>query len=298
MSAAPLDTAAAPPPDRRRAPRRPFRRSRRALERIEVLGAGVDLVRPEEVMHHVEAAIDEGRPFLVANHNAHSLYLIRRQPELRAFFAAADIVEVDSTPVIAFARLLGLHSRPFHRCTYLDWREHFWSLANRKGWRVFYLGGAPGVADEAARRLSARYPDVQFGTRDGYFDMSPGSAANLDILAQIERFAPHVLFVGMGMPRQEQWIAENRQALPACAVFSVGAAFDYEAGVQRAAPRWMGRAGIEWLFRLCADPRRLAHRYCVEPLFLLRPALQDVARAVAERRFLKQPGAGVGPGRT
>lgn len=274
--------------DRRRAPRRPFRKSRRALERITVLGAGVDLVRPEEVMHHVEAAIEEERPFLVANHNAHSLYLIRRRPELGAFFAAADIVEVDSTPVIAFARLLGLHSRPFHRCTYLDWREHFWSLANRKEWRVFYLGGAPGVADDAARRLSKRYPDVQFATRDGYFDMAPGSAANLDVVAQIERFAPHILFVGMGMPRQEQWIAANRAALPACAVFSVGAAFDYEAGVQHAAPRWMGRAGIEWLFRLCADPRRLAHRYCIEPVFLLGPALRDVTRAMAEGRFLKR----------
>ena len=291
MSAAPLDTAAAPPPDRRRAPRRPFRRSRRALERIEVLGAGVDLVRPEEVMHHVETAVAEGRPFLVANHNAHSLYPIRRRPELKAFFPAADVVEVDSTPVIAFTRLLGLHSRPFHRCTYLDWRGHFWSLADRSGWRVFYLGGAPGVADRAARRLAERYPGAVIQTRDGFFDMTPGTAANAEVLAQIKDFAPHILFVGMGMPRQELWIAQNRASLPPCAVFSVGAAFDYEAGVQRAAPRWIGRAGLEWLFRLCADPRRLAGRYVVEPWFLVGPALRDVVRAIGEGRFLKRPKA-------
>ena len=254
-----------------------------------MLGAGVDLVRPEEVMHHVETAVAERRPFLVANHNAHSLYLIRRRPELKAFFDAADVVEVDSAPVIAFTRLLGLHSRPFHRCTYLDWRDHFWSLAARNGWRVFYLGGAPGVAAEAARRLGERYPGVRVETQDGYFDMTPGAEEATEALARIASFDPHVLFVGMGMPRQELWIAQNRAALPPCAVFSVGAAFDYEAGAQRAAPRWMGRLGVEWLFRLCVDPRRLAHRYCVEPWFLVPSAIEDVAQALREGRLFRRP---------
>lgn len=291
---APVETHAA---DRRRAVRRPFRKNRRALERIEVLGAQVDLVRPEEVMHHVETAVADKRPFLVANHNAHSLYLIRRRPELKTFFEAADVVEVDSTPVIAFTRLLGLHSRPFHRCTYLDWRGHFWSLAARNGWRVFYLGGAPGVAAQAARRLRELYPAVCIETRDGFFDMAPDAADAAEVLAQITAFEPDILFVGMGMPRQELWIARNRASLPPCAVFSVGAAFDYEAGVQRAAPRWMGRLGVEWLFRLCADPRRLAHRYCVEPWFLLGPAARDVAMALRERRLFRRPRAR-GEGRT
>lgn len=277
--------------ERRRSERRPFRKARRALERIEVLGAKVDLVRPEEVMHHVEAAVDAGAPYVVANHNLHSLYLLRREPGLAAFFDDADLIEVDSTPVITFTRALGLQSRPFHRCTYLDWRDHFWSVADRKGWRIYYLGGAPGVAAEAAEALNLAYPKTKIRVRHGYFDATPGGAENAEVLADIAAFAPHILFVGMGMPRQERWIMQNRAALPPCAVFSVGAAFDYEAGVQKAAPRWIGRAGFEWFYRLVHDPVRLWHRYCVEPWFMIGPAMGDILRAVRDQRLLKSPPA-------
>lgn len=275
--------------DRRRSRRRPFRRSRRRMERVQILGGGVDLVRPEEVLFHIANAVTDQAPFVVANHNLHSLYLLRREPELAGFYAGADLIEADSTPLIHFARLLRLQSRPFHRCTYLDWRPHFWSLADRSGWRVFYLGGEPGVAAEAARRLGQAYPGVTIGTRDGYFDAAPDSEANARVVAEIEAFAPHVLFVGMGMPRQEIWIQRNKAALSPCVIFSVGAAFDYEAGAQRAAPRWMGRFGLEWLFRLVVDPRRLFSRYCVEPWYLIGPAATDLRRAM-RRKFVAPSG--------
>ncbi len=106
---------------------------------------------------------------------------------------------------------------------------------------------------------------------------------NTAVLAAIKDFAPHVLFVGMGMPRQELWIADNLAALPSVPILPVGAAFDYEAGVQKAAPRWMGRLGVEWLFRLFADPKRLFTRYCIEPWFLIGPALGDVCAALKRR---------------
>ena len=279
---------AEPAGERRKDVRRSFRRTRRRKERVALLGGQVDLVRPEEVLHHVTQAVRDQARFVVANHNLHSLYLLAREPELRRFYAQADLIEADSAPLIGFARLLRLQGRPFHRCTYLDWKAHFWSLADRHNWRVFYLGGAPGVAEAAARNLSEDYPGVQLRTRDGYFDAAPGSAPNASILASIKAFEPHILFVGMGMPRQEIWIAQNLAALPPCVVFSVGAAFDYEAGAQRAAPRWMGRIGLEWAFRLLVDPRRLFSRYCVEPWFLVRPAMADL-RAAFVRGFRPPP---------
>jgi len=100
----------------------------------------------------------------------------------------------------------------------------------------------------------------------------------------VREFKPNVLFVGMGMPRQELWIADNVEALPQAVILPVGAAFDYEAGVQKAAPRWMGRLGVEWLFRLFADPKRLFARYCVEPWFLIGPALGDVREAMRRKK--------------
>ena len=270
--------------DRRAAPRQAYRKARRSRERVRLLGQAMDLVRPEEVMHHLQLAVAEGRKSLIANHNLHSLYLLTRRPELQAFYDRADMVEVDSTPLLWFSRVLGLHSRAFHRCTYLDWRDHFWSLADRKGWRVLYVGGEDGVAEEAARRLTTRYPGAMVKGLSGYFDATPGSLGNTAVLAAIKDFAPHVLFVGMGMPRQELWIADNLASLPLVPILPVGAAFDYEAGVQKAAPRWMGRLGVEWLFRLFADPKRLFARYCIEPWFLIGPALGDVRAAMRRRK--------------
>lgn len=255
----------------------------------------MDLVRPEEVMHHVSEAIENGRSWCVANHNAHSVYLSQKDPEFAAFFDTADVIELDSTPIIFFTQLLGLHSRPFHRCTYLDWREHFWSLAERNRWRVFYLGGEPGVAQTAADQLTARYPGAVIATRHGYFDMTQDGPENAAVLAEITAARPQVLFVGMGMPRQEVWLLRNRHLLPPCVVFSVGAAFDYEAGVQVAAPRWIGRIGFEWLFRLAVDPRRLFHRYCVESWYLLAPAFRDLAVAARAGRLFKLRAAPLAP---
>jgi len=270
-------------PDRRRARRRSIRARRRPQERVWILGEVMDLVRPEEVLQHVETWVSQGRKALVANHNLNSLSLIRRNPEMAAFYQRADLVEVDSAPLIVFARLLGLHGRAFHRCTYLDWRDHFWSLADRKGWRVMYLGGAPGVAETARRRLTATYPGALIAVRDGFFDAAPGSAGSVAVLAEITAFRPDILFVGMGMPRQEIWIGQNLDALPDSVIFSVGAAFDYEAGVQSAAPRWMGPLGLEWLYRLARDPRRLGRRYLVEPWGLADRIVADVITAIRGR---------------
>ena len=295
--AAPKDTPQTDAPDRRARARTPFRTRRRSVERVTLLGEPMDLVRPEEVLHHVQAWVDEGRTALVANHNLNSLNLIRSNPAMRAFYDRADLVEVDSTPLIWFARSLGLHSRPLHRCTYLDWRDHFWSLADRLGWRVLYLGGEPGVAETAKERLAARYPGADILALDGYFDARPGSDGNRAVVERLQAFQPHILFVGMGMPRQEVWIGENLDALPPCVVFSVGAAFDYEAGAQKAAPRWMGRAGLEWLYRLTVDPKRLFRRYCVEPWGLADLIAADVMASFGRRLRrlgLKSPSSGRG----
>ncbi|WP_374573173.1 WecB/TagA/CpsF family glycosyltransferase [Phenylobacterium sp.] len=247
--------------------------------RVRLLGAEVDLVTPQMVLATVAARVAAGAPAVIANHNAHSLHLYRKSAKVRAFFEMADLIEVDSTPVIAWGRLMGLPLSRAHRCTYLDWRDAFWGMVQAKGWRVFYLGGAPGVAERAAARLAAEWPGVSIACRDGYFDRATGGADNRAVVDAINAFRPDIIFVGMGMPLQEEWIAANRAAIPRGVMFSIGAAFDYEAGVQTAAPRWMGRLGLEWLFRLASQPRRLAYRYLIEP-WSLAPAAWDDLRGL------------------
>jgi len=268
------------------AERRPYRRARRPEERVRVLGGLMDLVKPEEVFHFTAAQINARRKAIVGNHNLHSLYLMRRDPEIRAFYDLCDLIEVDSVPLIAWARLVGRSSRRFHRCTYLDWRSDFWTWAEREGLRVFFVGGEPGVADRAIERLHAEWPRARIGAHHGYFDAREGAEENQAVVDQVAAFAPDILLVGMGMPRQEAWVWRNFDALPPCVMFTVGGAFDYEAGAQTPAPRWMGPLGIEWLFRLATNPR-LIGRYTLEPWRLIGPAFVDLAlaaRAAVARR--------------
>ena len=265
-------------PDRRKRSRAPMRVARRPDSRIHLLEQPVDLVRPEEMLAEVETWVEAGQKALVANHNLHSMHLVRMDDSMVQFFARADLIQIDSKPLIWLARARGLSASSIHRSTYLDWRSHFWSLANRKGWRVFYVGGADGVAAKAAARLAERYPRMVIGTHGGYFDATPGSDENAAVIDQIRDFAPDILLVGMGMPRQEAWITRNFDDLPDAVIFNVGAAFDYEAGVQKAAPRWTGQLGLEWLYRLANDPGRLFHRYCIEPWRLAGPIWRDLRR--------------------
>ncbi len=267
---------------------RPYRLARRPEERVVLLGQLMDMVRPEEVMHFITGSIASGRRTLIANHNAHSLYLLRRNADFARYYGLADLVEVDSLPLLLWANGTGRRSRRFHRCTYLDWREQFWTLAAKNQWRVFYLGGAPGVSEIAKQTLQGHWPSLILDGRDGYFDMTQEREQNASVVEQIAAFRPDVLFVGMGMPRQELWIQQNYEQLPNCVVLPVGAAFDYEAGVQKAAPRWMGRMGMEWAFRLVNDPSRLFSRYCVEPWFLSGMLISDAFAARTERQRDRQ----------
>ena len=263
--------------------RQNFRLNRRPEERVHVLGGAMDLVRPEEVFHFVAGKIAAREGAVVANHNLHSLYLIRKDPRIAEFFRTSDLIEVDSVPVIFWARIVGRASRRFHRCTYLDWRDAFWERAIRENWKVFFVGGAPGVGETAAARIRADWPGAQLRTHHGYFDAAPGSAENRAVVEAINAYRPDVVLVGMGMPRQEIWVLENQAKLGPCVTFTVGGAFDYEAGVQRPAPRWVGQVGMEWLFRLAVDPQRLFTRYCMEPWHLLGPAIRDLGKAVARQ---------------
>ena len=242
------------------------RLNRRPDQRVRVLGVEMDLVRPEEVFHFASTKIAGGEKAVIANHNLHSLHLLKKSAAMRAFFAKADLIEFDSLPLIFWARMIGLPSRRFHRCTYLDWRDDFWATASEKNWRVFFVGGAAGVGEAARANIQRTWPGVQLEVHHGYFDTAEGSPDNHSLIEQICNFRPNVILVGMGMPVQEAWVHRNYEALPASVIFTVGAAFDYEAGVQVAAPRWMGRLGLEWLFRLASNPRRLFVRYCVEPV--------------------------------
>ena len=258
-------------------------------DRLALLGAEADVLTSTCMLDHVAEWVTTGEGGIVANHNLHSLYLYHRDPELRAFYARADLIEIDSTPIIAWGRLMGYPVARAHRSTYLDFREAFWTRAAENGWRVYHLGGAPGHGDAAREAILGRHPNVHLECRHGYFDMN--SAENDAVLADIAEKKPHVLLIGMGMPRQELWLHKNYDRLPPVVALPIGGAFDYEAGVTYTPPRWTGAAGVEWLVRWAHDPQRLFERYFIEPWALIPHLMHDVAKKLAGRTPPPQPPA-------
>jgi N-acetylglucosaminyldiphosphoundecaprenol N-acetyl-beta-D-mannosaminyltransferase len=171
--------------------------------------------------------------------------------------------------------MIGLQLRREHRATSLDFMPLLLPMAVEKSWRIYYLGSRPEVAERAALKLRALYRGLQIRAHHGYFDVSKSSEENREVLADITSFAPHLLLVGMGMPRQEIWILENRAELFANVISPCGAHMDYVADEIPTAPRWLALIYLEWLYRLIAEPRRLWYRYLVEPWFLMKLLVRE-----------------------
>jgi N-acetylglucosaminyldiphosphoundecaprenol N-acetyl-beta-D-mannosaminyltransferase len=238
-------------------------------QRYDLLGVTVDAMTIDDVRAAIQRSIESGERHIIANHNLHSLYLHHHDPLMRAYYAKATYVHVDGMPLILFARLFGLPLHRAHRLTYLDLAVPIFEMITSQKLRAFYLGGKPGVAARGANILRETYPGLNIQTAHGYFDVRPQSRETQQVIATINDFQPHILFVGMGMPRQEQWIVAHLSQLHANIIFNVGAYMDYITGEVPTPPRWTGRMGLEWLYRLCSEPGRLWRRYLLEPWFLL-----------------------------
>jgi N-acetylglucosaminyldiphosphoundecaprenol N-acetyl-beta-D-mannosaminyltransferase len=240
-----------------------------------MLGITVNALSISRLNALIADAVTNNQSWIIGHHNLHSIYLYHHDSKMRAFYAKADYTHVDGMALVFLGRLLGLPLKREHRVTYADWIDPLMSEAAQQGWRVFYLGSKPGVAEQGAGSIHQKFPSLQIATADGYFNADSDSEENRAVLAAINAYQPHLLMVGMGMPRQEHWILDNLEKIPANAILPCGACMDYVAGAIPTPPRWTGRWGLEWLFRLIAEPRRLWQRYLVEPWFLLRWFLAD-----------------------
>jgi N-acetylglucosaminyldiphosphoundecaprenol N-acetyl-beta-D-mannosaminyltransferase len=252
--------------------------SEQSGSRCTVLGVEVDRLTIPELNRSIAQAIHARTRWIVANHNLHSIYLFHRDANMRAFFRLVDRIHIDGMPIILAGRILGLPLTRDHRITYLDWIDSIFSDAARGGWKVFFVGAAPGVAERGAERLRERYPGLLIATAHGYFDTSPGEIENGQVLKKITDFETDLLIVGMGMPKQEKWVAANVEAIGPRVVLMSGGIMDYVAGVTPVPPRWLASIGLEWFCRLVAEPRRLWLRYLVEPWALVLPFAKDVVK--------------------
>lgn len=247
-----------------------------AVPTFRVLDHNINGVDAASLTDLVERAIDAHESCIVANHNLHSLHLCKGDSKLRAFFEQAKWVHADGMWIVLIGRLLGARLERSMRVTYVDWTPLLMARAASRGWRVFYVGSKPGVAYRGANILRNEFPGLEISVADGYFDVH--GAANEQLLQSIREFTPDLIMVGMGMPRQEHWIHDNAGRLGPAVFLPCGATIDYVAGAVPTPPRWAGRYGLEWMYRLIAEPRRLWRRYLVEPWSVSLLIAQHYAR--------------------
>jgi N-acetylglucosaminyldiphosphoundecaprenol N-acetyl-beta-D-mannosaminyltransferase len=196
-----------------------------------------------------------------------------REPGFGAVLRRADLRVPDGVGVLWAASLLGVPLR--ERVTGSDGIYRIAARAAARGWRVFFLGAAPGVAHATAEKLRALYPALIVA---GAYDGSPQAADWQPIRAWLESTQPDILFVAYGHPKQDFWIDRHRAELPAAVALGVGGAFDFVAGVATRAPRWMQRLGLEWLHRLLHEPWRW-RRMTKLPVFAMLVLRQRLTQA-------------------
>lgn len=234
-------------------------------ERLVIGEVPLDSLTFQGALDAIEALVRTGHGGAVFTPNVDHVVVADRHPEFREAYAACSLSLVDGMPVLWASRLLG---QPLpEKISGSDLLLPLCRLAAARGWRVFILGGAPGAAREAATRLEARLGLEVVGLDDGRIDLSPaGAEAARRSARRVRESGAHLLLVALGAPKQELWIHRQRTELGPVVAVGVGASIDFVAGLVRRSPSWMSRLGLEWLYRLVQEPRRLARRYLVEDL--------------------------------
>lgn len=244
-----------------------------AAPRFNVLGTGVSALSLDQARDFVVSARGRRRLGYVCCATAYNVDLALADPTLRAAYRGAALTTPDGMPLVWLGRLHGHAS--ITRVYGPDLLLAACDAGRPAGLRHYFYGGAPGVADELARRLTERFPGLTVaGTFTPPFRALTATEAEV-LRADIAVRQPDVIWVGLSTPKQEAFAAEFAPQLDAGLLVCVGAAFDFHSGRVAQAPRWMQRSGLEWLHRLVTEPRRLWRRYLVHnPRFVLRTLAQ------------------------
>jgi N-acetylglucosaminyldiphosphoundecaprenol N-acetyl-beta-D-mannosaminyltransferase len=247
---------------------------------VELAGVKVDNVTMDQALKKLEEFIAERWPHLIVTPNPEMIVAAQDDEELHNILDNAHLRLPDGISMVVVSNILRCPLK--ERIAGIDFLLRSVELSALKGYRIFLLGGAPGVAEAAARVLKSKYPNLIIaGTQHGYFSAGGGSAfggkssEEQEIVTKIRTSAPDILFAGLGMGRQEKWLARNLADLNVPVSVGVGGSFDVISGIKRRAPKWIQGLYIEWLYRLITEPQRWKRQLAL-PKFLWLTLVKNV----------------------
>ncbi len=238
-----------------------------------LLGRRITCMTAPAIVMAIQEACRANRRITVANYNVNSFNLSVQLPWFYDFLQSSEITHCDGLGILYALRFIGYDLPLAYRASYTLLMPLLLDLCDRHSYSVFLLGAKPKHLQMAMSRLREDYPNIKLAGHHGYFDQQD-PVQNQAILDRINEHRPQVLLVGMGMPIQERWIQQHRAMLAVNAILPGGAVIDRLAGVVPDCPGWMANVGLEWLYRLLREPKRLSTRYLLgNPAFVLQVAL-------------------------
>jgi N-acetylglucosaminyldiphosphoundecaprenol N-acetyl-beta-D-mannosaminyltransferase len=232
-------------------------------KRVRVGDAAVDPLTFAEAIQLIgQHILSEAPPAYAVTPNAQHIVMLRSNPRLKAIYDEATFVFADGMSLLMAARLLG--DRLPERVTGIDLFQELCAESAKHGFRIFLLGGQPGAVEKTALVLKERNAGINIvGTYCPPMGFEHDADETRRIMQRVRDARPDLLFVGLGVPKQEYWIHKHYRSLNVALSMGIGGTFDMVAGITPRAPKWMQNSGLEWLFRLSAEPRRLWRRYLI-----------------------------------
>jgi N-acetylglucosaminyldiphosphoundecaprenol N-acetyl-beta-D-mannosaminyltransferase len=233
------------------------------LDKVKIGKAYVDNVTQQEAILHIEQMIAQGRKGYVVTPNLDHIVKLEEDPEFERCYDNAALVLADGNPVVWASKLLGTPLKAL--VTGSDLFPALCRHAAEKNHTLFFLGGLEGVAQKAADELKKMYPQINVaGVYSPPFGFDKNAEENNKIIRMINAVKPHILFVGVGAPKQEKWIYNNIGSLDINVALAIGASFDFVAGTIKRAPKAFRNMGMEWFWRFSSEPKRLFKRYFID----------------------------------
>lgn len=241
------------------------------LNRMKFMNTYLDNVTKNEAIEYIESFIHTRKIGHVITPNADQIVRIEKDPYFKKICNNAELLLTDGHPLVWISKFY--HTPVKEKICGSDLVFELCKVSAKKGYSIFLLGAAPGIADEAARKLKMRYHGLKVA---GTYSPPLGFEKDKKEIAHINQILSEskadLLFVGMGVPKQDIFIYENMDKYKIPMSFSIGASIDFAAGNVKRAPKWMSSHGLEWLFRITQDPKRMLKRYIIDDIKIFKLA--------------------------